>query len=79
MRTGTDLMKDTRLTPLPLRRASFSGPLRIGLLVSATGADQRTLIDLQRAERDRYEVVLVASHGTRSKALDLAREHESEA
>lgn len=64
---------------LPLRRAGSDGPLRIGVLVSATGANLRTLIDLGHAEPDRYEVALVASHGTRSKALGLAREHGIEA
>ncbi|MGW1954871.1 hypothetical protein ACWCPI_19340 [Streptomyces sp. NPDC001920] len=65
--------------PLPLRRISSDGPLRIGVLVSATGANLRTLIGMQHAEPDRYEVALVASHGTRSKALGLARDHGIEA
>lgn len=76
---GTGGTKDTGPAPLPLRRTGSGGPLRIGVLVSATGANLRTLIDLQRGEPDRYEVALVASHGTRSKALDLAREHGIEA
>ncbi|MFD5483302.1 formyltransferase family protein [Streptomyces hawaiiensis] len=53
--------------------------MRIGVLVSATGANLRTLIALGHAEPDRYQVALVASHGTRSPALALAREHGIEA
>ncbi|MER5473887.1 formyltransferase family protein [Streptomyces sp. NPDC002935] len=63
----------------PLRRLSTSGPLRVGVLVSATGANLRTLIDLQTAEPDAFQVSLVASHGTRSKALAVAADHGIEA
>ncbi|GHB75584.1 hypothetical protein GCM10010347_52460 [Streptomyces cirratus] len=66
-------------TPLLRRTGGADGPLRIGVLVSATGANLRTLIDLQHRERDRFQVALVASHGTRSPALALAREHGIEA
>ncbi|MFD5326757.1 formyltransferase family protein [Streptomyces sp. NPDC127092] len=85
-------MPATGPAPLPLRRAgghadaeadaealAAERPLRIGVLVSATGANLRTLIGLQDAEPDRYQVALVASHGTRSPALGLAREHGIEA
>ncbi|MGA5219994.1 hypothetical protein ACPCAE_28520 [Streptomyces cinereoruber] len=65
--------------PTPLRRVGGSGPLRIGVLVSATGANLRTLLDLQDAEPDQYRVALVASHGTRSPALAVARERGVEA
>ncbi|GAA2234145.1 MULTISPECIES: formyltransferase family protein [Kitasatospora] len=56
-----------------LRRRSTSGPLRIGVLVSATGANLRTLLDLGRREPEGFEVCLVASHAERVKALELAR------
>ncbi|MFD7965462.1 formyltransferase family protein [Streptomyces zaomyceticus] len=68
-------MNDTGHDVLPLRRTGSDGPLRIGVLVSATGANLRTLIDMQHTEPDRYRVTLVASHGTRSQALDVARDH----
>ncbi|MGW0330825.1 formyltransferase family protein [Streptomyces sp. NPDC003011] len=77
--TDTNVTKDTGPAPLPLGRAGSGAPLRIGVLVSATGANLRTLIDMRRAEPARYEVALVASHGTRSAALDVAREHGIEA
>lgn len=61
---------------LPLGPArSGGGPLRIGVLVSATGANLSTLISMERAEPDRFQVALVASHGERAKALDVARAH----
>lgn len=64
------------LSPLPLgRTGSGGGPLRIGVLVSATGANLGTLIDMERAEPERFQVALVASHGERAKALDVARAH----
>lgn len=62
-----------------LRRRSASGPLRIGVLVSATGANLRTLLDLQSESPADFEVCLVASHGSRSKALGVAREYGIEA
>ncbi|THA51689.1 methionyl-tRNA formyltransferase [Streptomyces sp. A1136] len=65
--------------PLLRRRVGDDGPLRIGMLVSATGANLSTLIDLQHREPGRFRVALVASHGTRSPALALAREHGIEA
>ncbi|MCX4542431.1 formyltransferase family protein [Streptomyces sp. NBC_01565] len=49
-------------------------PLRIGVLVSATGANLSTLLDLQRREPERFQVALVASHGERAGALRVARE-----
>lgn len=61
--------------PPNLRRRSTTGPLRIGVLVSATGANLRTLIGLQTADPDRFRVCLVASHGNSSPALGIAAEH----
>ncbi|MFD7625429.1 hypothetical protein ACFV7Q_05170 [Streptomyces sp. NPDC059851] len=49
-------------------------PMRIGVLVSATGANLSTLLGLQRREPERFQVALVASHGTRAGALGVARE-----
>ncbi|KPI00267.1 formyl transferase domain protein [Actinobacteria bacterium OK074] len=60
-------------TRVPLRPAAATGPLRIGVLVSATGANLVTLLDLQRAHPEEFQVCLVASHGERVKALDVAR------
>ncbi|WP_050502442.1 methionyl-tRNA formyltransferase [Streptomyces monomycini] len=54
-------------------------PLRIGVLASATGGNLRTLLSLRHAEPDRFHVCLVASHGQRVKALDVAREAGVEA
>ncbi|MGW7406431.1 formyltransferase family protein [Streptomyces sp. NPDC054833] len=60
-------------THVPLSRRSVSGPLRIGVLVSATGANLSTLLGMQEAHPGEFEVCLVASHGERVKALDVAR------
>lgn len=60
-------------TPVPLRRRSVSGPLRIGVLVSATGANLNTLLGMREEHPGEFEVSLVASHGERVKALDVAR------
>lgn len=57
----------------PLRRRSSSGPLRIGVLVSATGANLTTLLDLQAREPDDFQVCLVASHASAVPALEVAR------
>lgn len=54
-------------------------PLRIGVLASATGGNLRTLLSLHAAEPDRFHVALVASHGKRVKALDVARDAGVEA
>ncbi|AEV87111.1 Methionyl-tRNA formyltransferase [Actinoplanes sp. SE50] len=48
-------------------------PLRIGVLVSATGANLRTLLDMAAADPDTYEVALVASHAPGVPAIDVAR------
>ncbi|WP_208614758.1 formyltransferase family protein [Streptomyces regalis] len=66
-------------TPVPLRRRSISGPLRIGVLVSATGANLGTLLGMRDAHPEEFEVCLVASHGERVKALDVARQAGVEA
>ncbi|MFS0696662.1 formyltransferase family protein [Streptomyces nitrosporeus] len=58
---------------LPLGRRSASGPLRIGVLVSATGANLSTLIALRDASPEEFDVPLVASHAERVKALEVAR------
>ncbi|MFF2773859.1 formyltransferase family protein [Streptomyces sp. NPDC058052] len=58
----------------PLGPDRPSGPLRIGVLVSATGANLGTLLDLRDREPDAFDVCLVASHGTTAKALDVARD-----
>ncbi|MFG2428703.1 formyltransferase family protein [Streptomyces sp. NPDC048590] len=58
---------------LPLTRRSASGPLRIGVLVSATGANLTTLLGMRDARPDEFDVCLVASQGERVKALDVAR------
>lgn len=58
--------------PSSLRRRSATGPLRIGVLVSATGANLRTLIGMQTADPERFQVCLVASHGDSSPALGIA-------
>ncbi|WP_369173395.1 formyltransferase family protein [Streptomyces sp. R28] len=61
-----------RITPLgPVRP---SGPLRIGVLVSATGANLGTLLGMRDREPDTFDVCLVASHGSTAKALDVARD-----
>ncbi|MBW8090878.1 hypothetical protein IGW14_23460 [Streptomyces hygroscopicus subsp. hygroscopicus] len=62
-----------------LRRTSSGGPLRIGVLVSATGANLRTLLGMSRDEPASYQVSLVVSHGSGSPALQVAREHGVEA
>ncbi len=54
--------------------ASRSGPLRIGVLVSATGANLSTVLGMQEREPAAFQVRLVASHGIRAKALDVARD-----
>ncbi|MEU7058744.1 formyltransferase family protein [Streptomyces sp. NPDC046197] len=51
-----------------------SGPLRIAVLVSATGANLGTLLSLRDREPAAFQVCLVASHGSRAKALDVARD-----
>lgn len=67
------------------RRARVLGPsgpgrpLRIGVLASATGGNLRTLLALQHTAPDRFQVCLVASHGARVTALDVAREAGVEA
>lgn len=66
-------------TLTPLARRSASGPLRIGVLVSATGANLTTLLDLQRTRPEEFRVCLVASHAERVKALDVARQAGVEA
>lgn len=66
-------------TLTPLGRRSAAGPLRIGVLVSATGANLTTLLDLQRARPEEFRVCLVASHAERVKALDVARQAGVEA
>ena len=58
---------------VPLRRRAATGPLRIGVLVSATGANLTTLLALRDARPEEFEVCLVASHAARVKALELAR------
>ncbi|MFF9393439.1 formyltransferase family protein [Streptomyces griseoluteus] len=58
---------------MPLGRRSASGPLRIGVLVSATGANLSTLLGMRDAQPAEFQVCLVASHGERVKALDVAR------
>ncbi|MGW0411011.1 formyltransferase family protein [Streptomyces collinus] len=58
---------------VPLNRRSASGPLRIGVLVSATGANLGTLLGMQDAYPEQFRVCLVASHGERVPALDVAR------
>ncbi|MGK4585456.1 formyltransferase family protein [Kitasatospora sp. HPMI-4] len=63
------------MTDTAVRRLSTGGPLRIGVLVSATGANLRTLLAMEQAEPESFQVCLVASHGSRAKALDVAREH----
>ncbi|WP_051811734.1 methionyl-tRNA formyltransferase [Kitasatospora sp. MBT63] len=50
-----------------------SRPLRIGVLVSATGANLSTLLALQDREPEAFQVCLVASHGSTAKALEVAR------
>lgn len=56
-----------------MSRRSVFGPLRIGVLVSATGANLSTLLGMQDAHPEEFQVCLVASHGERVKALDVAR------
>ncbi|MFD8805379.1 formyltransferase family protein [Streptomyces sp. NPDC059597] len=63
----------------PLSRRSVSGPLRIGVLVSATGANLSTLIGMRDAHPQEFDVCLVASHGEQVKALDVARQAGVEA
>ncbi|MEO3777804.1 formyltransferase family protein [Micromonospora sp. B11E3] len=65
--------------PVVLPRLSASGPIRVGVLVSATGANLSTLIDLARRQPDTVEVCLVASHGATVKALQVAHDHGIEA
>jgi folate-dependent phosphoribosylglycinamide formyltransferase PurN len=65
--------------PDPLRRRSATGPLRIGVLVSATGANLSTLLGMRDARPDEFEVCLVASHGERVRALHVARQAGVEA
>ncbi|NEB74290.1 methionyl-tRNA formyltransferase [Streptomyces sp. SID14478] len=72
-------MSDVASAGRALTRVSRSGPLRIGVLVSATGANLQTLIDLQQQDPDSFAVSLVVSHGTRSPALAVARAHGIEA
>ncbi|MFI6011961.1 formyltransferase family protein [Streptomyces sp. NPDC051243] len=61
------------VTPLGPNRRS-GGPLRIGVLVSATGANLNTLLGMQKRQPDAFQVCLVASHGSTAKALDVARD-----
>ncbi|WP_371535034.1 hypothetical protein OG217_09140 [Streptomyces sp. NBC_01023] len=68
-------MSRTAASPAVLGRLSSSGPLRIGVLVSATGANLRTLIALQQAEPDHFQVCLIASHGSTSAALGVGAEY----
>jgi phosphoribosylglycinamide formyltransferase-1 len=48
-------------------------PMRIGVLVSATGANLSTLLRLQAAEPDLVSVALVVSHAADVPALGVAR------
>jgi phosphoribosylglycinamide formyltransferase-1 len=47
--------------------------LRVGVLVSATGANLATLLRLSAREPDLLTVALVASHGSSAPALEIAR------
>ncbi|WP_433386932.1 formyltransferase family protein [Micromonospora sp. KLBMP9576] len=49
------------------------GPLRIAVLVSATGANLHTLLGMSARRPHSYQVSLVASHAERVAALDVAR------
>ncbi|MFL6161968.1 MAG: formyltransferase family protein [Jatrophihabitantaceae bacterium] len=49
-----------------------SGPLRVAVLVSATGANLRTLLALQAVEPALLDVCLVASHAPNVAALRVA-------
>ncbi|MET9628332.1 formyltransferase family protein [Lentzea sp. NPDC006480] len=50
-----------------------TAPLRVAVLVSATGANLTTLLELSRDRPDVLEVVLVASDRRGTPALDVAR------
>lgn len=45
------------------------------MLVSATGANLTTVLQMQDTEPEHYQVCLVAAHNTRSKALHVAAQH----
>jgi phosphoribosylglycinamide formyltransferase-1 len=66
----------TSLNAVPALLTGRTRPLRIAVLVSATGANLTTLCELQREEPGHLEVVLVASDRTDSPALDVARQND---
>ncbi|MFI5496835.1 formyltransferase family protein [Actinoplanes sp. NPDC051859] len=59
-------------TRRPLRRLSDTGALRIGVLISATGANLRTLAELARVEPASFQVCLAASESATTPALEVA-------
>lgn len=70
--TGSEARPGTRLVgEHPARDPD--APLRVLVLVSATGANLGTLLRLQAAEPELLDVALVASHGRTAPALDVAR------
>jgi phosphoribosylglycinamide formyltransferase-1 len=63
------------MTETPPLLAGRVLPLRVAVLVSATGANLTTLFQLQADRPDILQVVLVASDRDDSPALDVARGH----
>lgn len=52
--------------------SEHGGPLRIGVLVSATGNNLSTLLAMEREEPGCFRVCLVAGHNDHSRALKVA-------
>ncbi|MFB7947260.1 formyltransferase family protein [Kitasatospora phosalacinea] len=65
--------RENRVLPVLGNRTA---PLRVAVLVSATGANLTTLLQLSKSRPDLLEVVLVASDRPRAGALDVARQAE---